>query len=72
MIDLPEELNSLLRIYFAKGGCYQTICSKLKTDSKHMFYDNKGRVMSSSQHMTLYWQHLLKAMDADFNFPPHR
>ena len=72
VIDVPEELTLLVRIYLADGGCYHTICSKFNTDRKHMFYDNKGRIMSTSLHMTQYWQHLLRAMDAGFSFPPHR
>lgn len=62
----------LIRIYLSVNGCHHTICTHYNTDKRNMFYDSKGRAMTTSQHMTLYWQHLLKAMGAKFSFPPHR
>ena len=72
VIDLPKELTDLIMVYLAPNGPFNTICTKFNTARKYMFYDLKGRPMTTSQHMTLYWQQLLRAMDAPFNFPPHR
>lgn len=72
VIDLPQELGNLVAVYLSRNGPFNTICTTFNTARSYMFYDSKGRPMTSSQHMTLYWQHLLRAMEAPFNFPPHR
>ena len=70
ILTLPEQLARVLEIYLQ--GPWHTICSHQDTDRKHVFLDNKGRAMTKSAHMTLYWQQLLRRMNAPFNFSPHK
>ena len=70
-IKLPLELSCILEIYLAAG--HKLVSSQAAgTSSDFVFMDKKGRPMSESQSMTIFWQDFLRKAGCRVIFPPHR
>ena len=70
-LKLPLELSCILEIYLAAG--HKLVCSQAGgASSGYVFMDKKGRPMSDSQSMTLFWQDFLRKVGCRVIFPPHR